>query len=170
MAPGDEAGAGDARRRAGSARAAGGVRQLSARTARDTRHEDRVDDTLAAYFRAAGRAGRIRVAARRKAARVITTARRKARAITEAAERDAAGPGSEAARCLRELRDLAGGKAGAAELCGLSLKEVTAILAAPAPAACPDDAAEDSTVGEEGDDDCGSPEPGGPPGPVPGRR
>ena len=140
----------------GSARAAEGARQLSSRTARDTHHEDRVEDTLAAYYKAIGHAERIRVAARRKAARVLTTARLKTRAITAAAERDAAAPDAEAADFLRELHGLLGGKAEVAELCGLSVKAVTAILAAPvrtaAPAASADAAENGSPVGEEDDD------------------
>ena len=141
-------------RKAGSARAAEGVRQLSSRTARDTHHEDRVEDTLAAYYTAAGHAERIRVAARRKAARVLTTARLKARAITAAAERDAAAPDAEAAGFLRELHGLVGGRAEVAELCGLSVKAVTAILARPEPAAAPAGAGEDGTA-SGGEDDGG---------------
>ena len=138
--------------RRGSARAAEGVRQLSARTAQDTRREDRVDDTLAAYYKAVGRAERIRVAARRRAARVITTARRKADAIVFGAERDAAVPDGEAAGFLRELHDLVGGKAEVAELCGLSVKAVTDILAVPVQAAEPADVGGDGVSDEKEDD------------------
>lgn len=119
----------------GSVRAAEGMRQLRDRTAGDTRREDRVVDTLAAYYKAVGRAERIRVAARRKVARVITTARRKADAITSGAERDAAVPDAEAAGLMRDLLGLVGGKAEVAELCGLSVKGVSDVLAGPPRAA-----------------------------------
>lgn len=114
----------------GSARTAQARRQLDARMARDTRREDRVDEVLARYYHAIGRAERIRVAGRRKAARVITAARRKADAITMAAEREAAAPDADARRLMRQLHELVGGKAEVAELCGLTVKAVTSILAA----------------------------------------
>jgi hypothetical protein len=150
----------------GSARAARSWRQLEAQTATDTRHEDRVDDTLARYYAAAGRAERIRVAARRRAARMTAVARRKAAAVISAAERDAATPDSEAHTALRALHDLVGGKTEVAELCGLTVRAVTDALvapvtvpaSAPVPASASGEAHGDGAVGsgsEEENDDAG---------------
>lgn len=124
---------------AGTARAAAGVQQLGTRTVRDTRHVDRVDEKLAQYYKAIGRAERIRVGGRRRAARVITTARRKADEITAKAELEAAGPDAEARGFIRDLHNLVGGRAEVAELCGLTVKAVTDMLAAPLPRAATDD-------------------------------
>lgn len=138
---------------AGTARAVEGLQQLSARTARDTRHVDRVEDTLAQYYKAIGRAERIRVAGRRRSARVITTARRKVEEITLRAEREAAGPDAEARGFIRQLHHLVGGRAEVAELCDLSVKAVTDILTSPLPAAEADLPASGDGSGDRDADD-----------------
>lgn len=108
--------------RRGTARSAAARRAMAAKSGWDAeraRHDQQVAAALTDYYAATSRAERIRTAARRKAA-----------TITAAAERQAAPPVADARAAVRRLRDLLGGNAEVAELCGLSAAAVRDILAA----------------------------------------
>jgi hypothetical protein len=81
--------------------------------------EERIEAALADYYQATGEAERIR-----------TAARRKAEGITAAAGQAAAGSVVAARDAVRRLRDLLGGNAAVAELCGISTAKVREYLAA----------------------------------------
>jgi hypothetical protein len=78
-----------------------------------------VEAALADYYQATAEANRIRSAARRKADATLADA-----------ERAAAGPDKAACDATRRLRDLLGGTAEVAELCGISVVAVRELLAA----------------------------------------
>ena len=112
--------------RQGKSRAEAVRRAHEAKSQRDAerrRHEEQIEAALADYYQATADAERIRAAARRKAD-----------AVTDAAEQAAAGSVAAARDAVRRLRDLLGGNAEVAELCGITTAAVREILAeAPAP-------------------------------------
>lgn len=112
--------------RQGTSRAQALRRAQEAKAQRDAermRREARIEAALADYYQAAAEAGQIRAAGRRKAD-----------GITTAAEKAAGRPLAAARDAVRRLRDLLGGNAEVAELCGISTATVRGILATrPAP-------------------------------------
>jgi hypothetical protein len=109
--------------RRGTSRAEALRRAQEAKAQRDAermRREARVEAALADYYQATAEAERIRAAARRKAD-----------GITAEAVKAAARPLAAARDAVRRLRELLGGNAEVAELCGISTAMVRDILAAP---------------------------------------
>jgi hypothetical protein len=107
--------------RRGTARAEAVRRAHEAKSQRDLERrllEQRIEAALADYYQATGEAGRIRAAAQRKAD-----------GITAAAEQSAAGSVTAARDAVRRLRDLLGGNAEVAELCGITPAKVREYLA-----------------------------------------
>jgi hypothetical protein len=121
-------------RRGPSARAAALRRAQEAKAQRDAermQRETRVEAALADYYQATAEAERIRSAARRKA-----------EGVAEDAERAAAAPIAAARDAVRRIRELTGGNAEVAGLCGITTSAVREILTpAPAPEAGPADQA-----------------------------
>jgi len=109
-------------RRGHSSRAAALRRAQEAKAERDAQrfeHEAQIEAALADYYQATAEAERIRSAARRKAD-----------GLTAEAERAAAAPLAAAREAVRRLRDLVGGSAEVAQLCGIPVTVVREILAA----------------------------------------
>jgi hypothetical protein len=107
--------------RRGSARADAIRRAHEAKAARDTARQHRealIESALADYYQAAAIAERIR-----------DTARRKGQELLAEAERTAGPQDAAAAQAVRRLRDLLGGTAETAELCGLNAGAVRDMLA-----------------------------------------
>lgn len=98
------------------------VRKAHEATAeRDTQRRQRdrqIEDALADYYQAAADAERIRAAARRKADSAIA-----------AGEQAAAGPADAIRDAVRRLRELLGGNAEVAQLCGITTAQVREYLA-----------------------------------------
>jgi hypothetical protein len=146
--------------RRGTARAEAVRRAHEAASQRDLERrlqEERIEAALADYYQATGEAERIRSAARRKA-----------EGITSAAEQAAAGSVVAARDAVRRLRDLLGGNAEVAELCGITTVKVREYLAArPGTGADPAAAApgEPAAVGPAAGDGAGDACPGGSTGP-----
>lgn len=92
------------------------------------RHDAQVQAALTDYYQATAQAERIRV-----------TAQRKADSITRAAEQAAAAPVAKARYAVRRLRELLGGNAEVAALCGLTQSAVRDMLATSEPASGDDD-------------------------------
>jgi hypothetical protein len=116
-------------RRGSSARAAALRRAQEAKAARDAerlRREKLIEAGLADYYEAAARAERVRAGAQRKADVVLGDAENTAGEHVAAA-RDA----------VRGLRDLLGGNAEVASLCGLTASAVRAMLAGGSPDGAP---------------------------------
>src|SRR5580693_8032775 len=88
------------------------------RDAERMRREAQIEAALADYYQATAEAERIRSAAARRAEGVIAEA-----------EKAAAEPLGAARDAVRRLRDLLGGNAQVAELCGISAATVREILA-----------------------------------------
>jgi membrane protein involved in colicin uptake len=109
-------------RRGSSARAAALRRAQEAKAERDAarmQREAAIEAALADYYQATVAAERIR-----------STAKNKAEAALAEAERAAAEPLAAAHDAIRRLRDLLGGNAEVAELCGISTAAVREILSA----------------------------------------
>jgi hypothetical protein len=107
--------------RRGTARSAATRQAMEAKAGWDAeraRHDAQVEAALTQYYQATAQTERIREAARRKAD-----------SVTEAAQRAAAAPDAAARDAVRRLRDLLGGNAEAAALCGLTPGAVRHILA-----------------------------------------
>ena len=107
--------------RRGSARADAIRRAHEAKAARDAARQHReaqIESALADYYQAAALAERIR-----------DTARRKCDELLAEAERAAEPQDAAAAQAVRRLRDLLGGIAETAQLCGLSTAAVRDMLA-----------------------------------------
>jgi hypothetical protein len=112
--------------RRGSARAAAVRRAHEAKAARDAARQHRealIESALADYFQGTALAERIRATARARCEEMLAEAER------TAAPQDAA-----AAHAVRQLRDLLGGTAETAQLCGLSGAAVRELLAGRQPA------------------------------------
>jgi hypothetical protein len=108
--------------RRGTSRAEAVRRAHEAKAQRDAarkQHEADVEAALADYYQATAEADRIRSAARRKADVTLADA-----------ERAAAGPHKTSCDAARRLRDLLGGAAEVAELCGITPAAVRELLAA----------------------------------------
>ena len=108
-----------------SGRAAALRRAQEAKAERDAQrmlHETQIEAALADYYQATAEAERIRSAARRKADAAITEA-----------ERAAATPAATALEAVRKLRDLLGGNAEVAGLCGITVGVVRDMLASGRP-------------------------------------
>ena len=113
-------------RRALSSRSAAAKRAQAAKAERDRERRERetkIEAALTDYFQATAEAERIRSAARRKAEH-----------LTAGAERAVAGPAAAARDAVRRLKDLLGGTAEVARLCGLPVTAVREILTSAAPA------------------------------------
>jgi molecular chaperone GrpE (heat shock protein) len=109
-------------RRGPSARAAALRRAQQAKAQRDaerTRRETQIEAALADYYQATAEAEQIRSATRRKADQ-----------ITAEAEQAAAKPLTAACEAVRRLKNLVGGTAEVASLCGITTAAVREILAA----------------------------------------
>ena len=109
-------------RRRGSSRAAALRRAQAAKAERDAermRREAQIEAALADYYQATTEAERIR-----------SNARHKAEATLAEAEQTAAKPVAAARDAVRRLRDLVGGNAEVAALCGITTATVREILAA----------------------------------------
>jgi len=109
-------------RRGSSARAAALRRAQQAKAARDAARLSREKDieaALADYFEATGQAERIQAEAQRKADRLLADAAAAAQAPQQAAR-----------AAIRRLRALLDSAAEVASLCGLTVTEVRALLAA----------------------------------------
>jgi len=107
--------------RRGSARADAIRRAHEAKAARDAARQHRealIDSALADYYQAAALAERIRDTARSKCGEVLAEA-----------ERTAGPQDAVAAQAVRRLRELLGGTAETAQLCGLSTAAVRDLLA-----------------------------------------
>jgi hypothetical protein len=99
-----------------------GRRAQEAKAERDAermRREARIEAALADYYQATAEAERIR-----------STVRHKAEATLAEAEQAAANPAAAARDAVRRLRDLVGGNAEVAALCGTTTATVRGILAA----------------------------------------
>lgn len=108
-------------RRTLSSRAAAARRAQAAKAERDQERrerEKRIEAALTDYYQAVAEADRIRAAARAKAERLAADAELAA-AEPDAAVRDA----------VRRLRELLGGSAEVARLCGISIATVREFLA-----------------------------------------
>jgi hypothetical protein len=109
-------------RRRGSSRAAALRRAQEAKAERDAermRREAQIEAALADYHQATAEAEHIR-----------SNARHKAEAMLAEAEQAAAKPVAAAQDAVRRLRDLVGGNAEVAALCGISAAAVREMLAA----------------------------------------
>jgi hypothetical protein len=109
--------------RKGSARDAARRQALKAKAQRDEMRrvrEAEIEAALAGYYLATSQAERIR-----------DNARRRADAMLADGERQAAAPVADAVAAVRRLRDLAGGIAEVAQLCGLTQAAVRGMLTAP---------------------------------------
>jgi hypothetical protein len=109
-------------RRRTSARSQALKRAQEAKAQRDAERalrERQIEIALADYYEATTQAERLRA-----------DARRKAEAITGDAEHAAAAPLAAAREAVRRLRELLGGNAEVAALCGLTLAAVRELLAA----------------------------------------
>lgn len=109
-------------RRGPSSRAAAARRAQEAKAGRDAERrarEAQIEAALTDYYQATAEAERIRAAARRKAEHLAADAER-------AAER----PVTAARDAIRRLKDLLGGTAEVARLCGITPAQVRDILAA----------------------------------------
>jgi predicted phage gp36 major capsid-like protein len=107
--------------RRGTSRAEAIRRAHEAKAQRDAarkQHEADIEAALADYYQAAEEANRIRSAARRRADATLADAERAA-TVPDMATRDA----------VRRLRNLLGGAAEVAELCGISAAAVRELLA-----------------------------------------
>ena len=116
-------------RRGSSARAAALRRAQEAKAQRDAERmhrEAQIEAALADYYQATAEAERIRSAARRKADQ-----------ISAEAEQAAARPLTAAREAVRRLKDLVGGTAKVASLCGITTAAVREILADPPGPAAP---------------------------------
>jgi hypothetical protein len=125
--------------RRGTSRAEAVRRAHEAKAQRDAarkRREADIEAALADYYQATAEANRIRSAARHKADATLADA-----------ERAAAGPDKAASDAARSLRDLLGGAAEVAELCGISAAAVRELLAAKSGAGAPQEEGEDGPVG-----------------------
>ena len=115
-------------RRGSSARAAALRRAQEAKAQRDAermRRETQIEAALADYYQATAEAERIRSAARRRADQ-----------LSAEAEQAAARPLTAAREAVWRLKDLVGGTAEVASLCGITTAAVREILAdQPGPAA-----------------------------------
>jgi hypothetical protein len=114
-------------RRRSSERAAALRQAQEAKAERDAQRmlrETQIEAALADYYQATAEAGRIRSAARRKADAVVAEA-----------ERAVAAPAETAREAVRKLRDLLGGNAEVAGLCGITVGAVRDMLADGRPAA-----------------------------------
>lgn len=110
-----------------------------AKSARDNeraRHESLIEAALADYYEATAKADRIRAAARRKADTII-----------ESAEQNAADSVAAARDAVRRLRELLGGNAEVAQLCGITPAKVREYLTTV------------SDASAKGSDDTGAPSP-----------
>ena len=108
-------------RRRGSSRAAALRRAQEAKAERDAermRREAQLEAALADYYQATAEAERIRSNARHKAEATLTEA-----------EQAAAKPVAAARDAVHRLRDLVGGNAEVAALCGITTAAVREILA-----------------------------------------
>lgn len=115
--------------RRGSARADAIRRAHEAKAARDAARQHRealIESALADYYQAAAHAEQIRGTARGKCDEVLAEAER------TAGPQDAA-----AAQAVRRLRDLLGGLAETAQLCGLGTAAVRDLLSGRQPGATP---------------------------------
>ena len=104
-----------------SARAAALRRAQEAKAERDAQRmlrETQIEAALADYYQATAETERIRSAARRKADATVAEA-----------ERAAATPAATAREAVRKLRDLLGGNAEVAGLCGITVSAVRDMLA-----------------------------------------
>jgi hypothetical protein len=127
-------------RRKIAARAAAQRRAQEAKAARDaenSRREDQIGAALADYYLATSQLEQIRAAARRKADRELAEA-----------ERAAAAPTAAAADAVCRLRELVGGNAEVAALCGITSAAVREMLSS---AGDPYRAAVPPAVGEDRD-------------------
>lgn len=107
--------------RRGTSRAEAIRRAHEAKAQRDAarrQHEADIEAALADYYQATAEGNRIRSAARRKADATLA-----------AAERATTGPDKAARNAVRRLRNLLGGTADVAELCGISATNVRELLA-----------------------------------------
>jgi hypothetical protein len=105
-----------------SSRAAAARRAQAAKAQRDherRERETRIEAALTDYYQAVAAADRIRSAAARKAEQLAADA-----------DRAAAEPDSAARDAVRRLKDLLGGSAEVARLCGISTATVRELLAA----------------------------------------
>jgi membrane protein involved in colicin uptake len=112
--------------RRSSARAAALRRAQEAKAERDAQRmlrETQIEAALADYYQATAEAERIRSAARRKADAAIAEA-----------GRAAATPAAAAREAVQKLRDLLGGNAEVATLCGITAGAVRDMLASGRPA------------------------------------
>jgi hypothetical protein len=125
--------------RRGTSRAEAVRRAHEAKAQRDAarkQHEADVEAALADYYQATAEANRIRSAARRKADAALADA-----------ERAAVGPDKAACDAVRRLRDLLGGAAEVAELCGINAAAVRELLAAKSAAGTPQEDGANGPVG-----------------------
>jgi hypothetical protein len=112
--------------RKGSARADALRRAHAAKADRDAARqlcEAQIESALADYYQAAGLAARIRDTGRRRVGELLAES-----------ERTAGPQDTAAAEAIRRLRDLLGGIAETAELCGLTAAAVRDILSGHRPA------------------------------------
>lgn len=133
--------------RRGTSRSEALRRALEAKSQRDIEHAERerlIEAALADYYQATAEAGRIR-----------DTARRKADTLIEAGEKSAAGSVAAARDAVRRLRDLVGGNAEVAQLCGTTPAMIRTILAA-APRTSGDRAVSPGAPAEDTDGDGGA--------------
>lgn len=113
-------------RRSRSSRAAAARQALAAKADRDRERREReirIEAALTDYYQAVAAADRIRAAARAKAER-----------LTADADLAAAEPDAAARDAVRRLRDLLGGTAEVARLCGISVTTVREFLVTADPA------------------------------------
>ncbi len=125
--------------RRGTSRAEALRRAHEAKAQRDAarkQHEADIEAALADYYQATAEANRIRSAARRKADATLADA-----------ERAATGPDQATRDAVRRLRDLLGGTAEVAELCGISAAAVRELLAAKTGTGTQQEQSEDGSAG-----------------------
>jgi len=125
--------------RRGTSRAEAVRRAHEAKAQRDAtrkQHEVDVEAALADYYQATAEANRIRSAAQRKADVALADA-----------ERAATGPDKAARDAVQRLRDLLGGAAEVAELCGINAAAVRELLAAKSGVGTPQQDGEHRPVG-----------------------